>query len=335
MSIDELLDWFDANHVELARASCVVVVRHRPGCRRSTTSALGVARAVDARKSADWSLVPALRRLVGPHLTIRAGYAAGEVGGIAHLDIGPDDPIGRGRIPLGRPEPGVEVRLEPLDDDATSTQLLVARPRTFGYLGDPELTASRYITDEEGTRWWRSRDLVRVDDAGMYHHMGRADEMMKVKGAFVAPSRVDAVLQSIDGIGGSATMLHRTANDSVRIVAHVQVIDDTLTPERVEAQLRERLPPDLVPAILMRHDELPRTQRMKTRPPGSRERAARALAVVAAAAAQDRVRVVVSRRSAPHHRARGPGPRRRPLRSRTGLPRCARARRGARRRRLR
>jgi thioesterase domain-containing protein len=160
-------------------------------------------------------------------------------------------------------EPGVEVRLEPLADDPSTTQLLVARPHTLGYLGDPELTACRYLTDEDGTRWWRSADVVRVDHSGTYHHLGRADEMVKVKGAFVAPSRVEEALQSIDGIGDAAAVLHRTANDSVRVVAHVQVVDDTLTPERVDAQLRERLPLELVPAVVMRHDELPRTERMK------------------------------------------------------------------------
>jgi acyl-CoA synthetase (AMP-forming)/AMP-acid ligase II/thioesterase domain-containing protein len=262
MSIDEVLDLFGVHHVDvvaLPASFAYSIARVADG--RPRLPSVSLVRLMS--ESADWSLVPALRRLVGPHLTIRPGYAAGEVGGIANFDIQPNDAVGKGRIPLGRLLPDVEVRLEPIEDDLSMTQLLVARPRTVGYLSDPELTAQRYITDDQGTRWWRSRDLVRIDDVGMLHHLGRADEMMKVRGAFVAPSRVDAALESIDGIGASATMLHRTANDSLRVVSHVQVIDDALTPERVVLELRERLPHDLVPAILVRHDELPRTQRMK------------------------------------------------------------------------
>ena len=262
MSIDDLLDWFDARHVDsvwFAPSLSHAIVRVADGRPRLPSVSLFRSNS----EVAHWSLVAPLRRLVGPHLTIRAGYAASEVGAIAHVDIGPDDPIGEGRIPLGRLEPGVEVRLEPLGDDSATTQLLVARPRAFGYLGDPDLTAIRYFTDEDGTRWWRSADVVRVDDVGMYHHLGHADEMVKVKGTFVAPSRVEQVLESIDGIGAAAAMLHYAADNSVRVVAHVQVVDDTLTPEHVDAQVREQLPPELVPAILMRHDELPRTQRMK------------------------------------------------------------------------
>jgi acyl-coenzyme A synthetase/AMP-(fatty) acid ligase/thioesterase domain-containing protein len=262
MSIDDLLDWFDANQVDsVAFTPMLLHAIVRVGDGRPRLPSVSLFRLIS--EAAHWSLVAPLRRLVGPHLTIRAGYAASEVGPIAHFDIGPDDPIGEGRIPVGHMEPGVEVRLEPLADDPSTTQLVVARPHTLGYLADPELTAYRYVTDEDGTRWWRSADIMRVDNVGTYHHLGRADEMAKVKGAFVAPSRVEEALQSIDGIGAAATTLHRAANDSVRVVARVQVVDDTLTPERVDAQLRERLPPELVPAILVRHEELPRTQRMK------------------------------------------------------------------------
>ena len=262
MSIDDLLHWLDAQHVNsvyFAPSLSHAIIRFADGSPRLPSVSLVRSNS----EGAHWSLVAPLRRLVGAHLTIRASYAASEVGPIAQFDIGPDDPIGAGRIPLGRLDPGVEVRLAPLSDDPSTTELLVARPHTFGYLSDPELTATRYLTDEEGTRWWRSADIVRVDDVGIYHHLGRADEMVKVKGSFVAPSRVEQALQSIDGIGDAAALLHRGDDDVVRVVAHVQVVDDTLTPEHVDAQLRERLPSDLVPAILVRHDELPRTQRMK------------------------------------------------------------------------
>jgi len=262
MSIDDILDWFDRNQIDsisLAATLSHAIIRVADGrVRLPSVSSLRA-----NSEATDWSLVEPLRRLIGPHLTIRTGLSATEVGQVARLEIGPDDPIGEGRIPVGRLVPGVEVRLEPLEGDPSTTQLVIARPRTIGYLGDPELTASRYFTDDDGTRWWRSHDVARVDDSGVYHHLGRADEMVRVNGAFLAPSRVEAALQNIEGIGAAAVVLHTTANDSVRVVAHVEVVDDTLTPERVDALLRERLPRDLVPAMLVRHDELPRTPRTK------------------------------------------------------------------------
>ena len=118
-------------------------------------------------EASDWALVAPLRRLIGPHVTIRAGYATSEAGRLARFEIRPGDPIGTGRIPLGRLEPGVEVRLEKLDDDPTLTQLMAANPRALEYLGDPELTARRFVTDEQGTRWWKSGDVGDRGDVGL------------------------------------------------------------------------------------------------------------------------------------------------------------------------
>ena len=129
----------------------------------------------------------------------------------------------------------------------------------------------------------RADDIVRVDEDGIYHHLGRADEMVKVKGIFVAPSRVEEALQSIDGIGDAAAMLHRTANDSF---ASSPTCRSSTTRSRRSVSTPncgERLPPELVPAVVVRHDELPRTERMKLDRSALEAAAARAMAVVAAA----------------------------------------------------
>ena len=134
MSIDDLLDWLDANQVDavsFAPTLSHAIVRVFDG--RPRLPSVSLLRSTS--EAANWSLVAPLRRLVGPHLTIRAGYAASEGGLIAHFDIGPDDPIGEGRIPLGRLEAGVEVRLEPLADDPSTTRLVVGAAADVGVPG--------------------------------------------------------------------------------------------------------------------------------------------------------------------------------------------------------
>jgi thioesterase domain-containing protein len=150
-----------------------------------------------------------------------------------------------------------------LDDDPSMTQLLVAHPRSLGYFDDPELTASRYVNDEDGVRWWKSGDIVAVDAAGVYHHHGRADELVKIRGMFVAPSRLEQELRTINGIGAAAVIATPTPTGKLQLIAHVQVDDDGLTPEDVNARLRRSLPRHLIPAIVVRHDELPSTDRHK------------------------------------------------------------------------
>jgi len=262
MSVDELLDFFAAQRVSSLgfppslTATILRVADGRPRLPSVSLFRLGM-------EASDWSLVAPLRRLIGPHVTIRTSYSTTEAGVITQLVIGPGDPIGTGPMPIGRLQPGVEVRLEPLDDDASVMQLLVAHPKSLGYLGDPELTAQRFVTDDAGVQWWKSGDVVDVDDAGVYHHHGRVDELVKVHGMFVAPSRLAQELSAISGIGAAAAIPTTTVSGNVVLVGHVQVIDDAVTPEHVLTVLRGRLPRHLMPAILVRHDDLPRGERLK------------------------------------------------------------------------
>ena len=232
MSVDDLLDWLHEQQVDAAGfppSLTTAVLRVADGRPRLPT----VSRFSSGAEASDWALVAPLRRLIGPHVVIRTSYATSEGGSIARFEIGPDDPIGTGRIPMGRLEPGVEVRLEALEDDPSLTQLLSANPRSLGYLGDPELTARRFVTDEHGVRWWKSGDVVTVDDDGLYHHHGRVDELVKIRGVFVAPSRAEEALRTIDGIGAAAVLPMTMASGNTLLVAHVQVDNDALRPEHV------------------------------------------------------------------------------------------------------
>jgi len=262
MSVDELLDWLDAQHVDSVSfppSLSTAVLRAADGRPRLPSVSLFRSGA----EASDWALVAPLRALIGPHVTIRAGYATSEAGVLTRFEIGPDDPIGTGCIPMGWLEPGVEVRLDPLEDDPSLMQLVAANPRALGYLGDPELTARRFATDEQGVRWWSSGDIVDVDADGVYYHRGRADELVKIHGVFVAPSRLEEELRTIDGISAAAVIATDTSSGHTLLVAHVQVDNHALKPERVEMLLRTRLPRHLMPAILVRHDVLPRTDRAK------------------------------------------------------------------------
>ena len=48
--------------------------------------------------------------------------------------------------------------------------------------------------------FYRTGDLGRVDEDGYLWYGGRLDDMVKVKGATVYPSEVEAALRSVDGV---------------------------------------------------------------------------------------------------------------------------------------
>ena len=83
------------------------------------------------------------------------------------------------------------------------------------------------------------------------------------RGQRIEPREAEDALAAIHGIGAARVLVHHTPTGKRRLIGHVRVDDDRLTPQAVRAQLTSRLPAHLVPAILVRHDELPSTERGK------------------------------------------------------------------------
>lgn len=214
-------------------------------------------------EASTWDLVEAARRIAAPDLVVTTGYGATEIGRSFNFRVSPGDPVGTGRIPIGRPRDPDGVRLEPVDGDPAVTQLVVRTRDSLGYLDDDTLNAARYRTDEHGGLWWSSGDIAIVDDGGTFHHRGRIDDMVKINGLLVEPAETERALASIPGIRGAAVLPEQRSSGKWRLVAHVCVDDPLLTPEAVRAHLLDTLPAHLVPSFLVRHDNLPFNSRNK------------------------------------------------------------------------
>lgn len=116
----------------------------------------------------------------------------------------------------GVPLAGVRVRVADADTDATAGPGSGLAPGSApgtgvvelsgpmlaeGYVGDPDATAAAFRTDPDGTRWFRTSDLGRLDD-GRLTILGRADDVILTGGVNVAPAAVeDAIAEHLAGLG--------------------------------------------------------------------------------------------------------------------------------------
>ncbi|MEI7546574.1 MAG: amino acid adenylation domain-containing protein, partial [Actinomycetota bacterium] len=86
----------------------------------------------------------------------------------------------------------------------------------LGYLGDPELTAQRFITDHlhpgSGGRLYRTGDLVRRSADGLIEFTGRADRQVKVRGYRVQPEDVEAALMAHAAVTAAVVEAGRDAD---------------------------------------------------------------------------------------------------------------------------
>ncbi|MFC7643973.1 hypothetical protein ACFQX6_26890 [Streptosporangium lutulentum] len=125
----------------------------------------------------------------------------------------------------------------------------------LGYWRDPERTAERFTTDDDGRRVYRTGDLGRELPDGTLVCLGRRDRQIKVRGFRVEPAEVEAHLAGQPGVARAVVTL---AGD--RLVAHVQPsAAAVLDPAAMRRTAAEVLPDHLVPAAIVVLDALPLT----------------------------------------------------------------------------
>jgi acyl-coenzyme A synthetase/AMP-(fatty) acid ligase/thioesterase domain-containing protein/acyl carrier protein len=259
----ELGEWLDARgfvHLNLVPSLGRTLAHVWPAGRRMEA----VRRISTVGEPLFWEDVEPLRRLAAPGAEIDALYGSSEAAMIMRYRIGPDHPVLQGQVPLGVACDGREIRLEPVADQPdAATEIVLYGGRMFdGYWNDPELTAER-LRIENGVKVYRTGDLAVLREDGIYESRGRVDDLVKIRGFLVEPAETERALRAVPGVR-DASVLSQPSEAGHRLVAHVALDDGAdLGATEVRRRLRESLPPHLVPAVLVRHDRLPLTERGK------------------------------------------------------------------------
>lgn len=129
-----------------------------------------------------------------------------------------------------------------------------------GYLGQPGLTASRFVADpwSRGQRLYRTGDLVRRRPDGALQFRGRTDDQVKVRGFRVEPGEIEAVLASHPAVT-RAVVIGRDDRPGGRYLAGyvVPATGTAADPEELRAHVAAVLPEYLVPAVVTVLDRVP------------------------------------------------------------------------------
>jgi benzoate-CoA ligase len=126
-----------------------------------------------------------------------------------------------------------------------------------GYWHKPELTARA-----RSGEWVITGDKFLCGPDGYFHYCGRADDMMKVAGMWVAPGEVENVLLGHPSVAEAAVVGKRDAG-LMRPIAYVVLRPGTEPssglPEQLQGFVRQRLPSYKVPQEIHFVAELPKT----------------------------------------------------------------------------
>jgi len=135
-----------------------------------------------------------------------------------------------------------------------------------GYLGDPGLTAERFVADPfgpPGRRLYRSGDRGWVDEDGQVRFLGRADDQVKVRGHRIEPAEVEAAIRGVDGVRDALVLVRDDPRARRVLVAYIVPSSEGLSIDEVRTALAARLPNPMLPGAYVLLDDWPRTSHGK------------------------------------------------------------------------
>jgi amino acid adenylation domain-containing protein len=184
-------------------------------------------------------------------------------------------------VPIGRACEGEELlvldeELRPAPDGESGELCIAGAGLSPGYWRDPERTEQAFRPDprpgHEGERVYRTGDLGRRDESGLFHFLGRADSQIKSRGYRIELGEIESALGGIEGLHECAVVgVDGEGFEGVAICA-AYVAEDDLEPPRLRRALAELLPSYMLPARWLALEELPKNLNGKVDRPALRER---------------------------------------------------------------
>ncbi|WP_312672612.1 long-chain-fatty-acid--CoA ligase [Microbacterium sp.] len=172
------------------------------------------------------------------------------------------NPVADNRVPgtVGLPLPGTECRVvdpeNPTEDvpAGSAGELVVRGPQVFsGYYGKPEETEAVFVDG-----WYRTGDIVTIDDAGFVRIVDRIKELIITGGFNVAPTEVENALRQHPSVADAAVVGLPSEHSGEEVVAAI-VVDPgaDVDVEAIREYARSILTPYKVPRRVFIVEELP------------------------------------------------------------------------------
>ncbi|WP_257325456.1 amino acid adenylation domain-containing protein [Pseudoalteromonas rhizosphaerae] len=131
-----------------------------------------------------------------------------------------------------------------------------------GYIDLADETATRFITllTEDGPkRAYRTGDIGYIDCNNTLFCLGRNDHQVKVRGFRIELQEIEKQLQQLANLGKVCVVVHLMPNGSQKLIAYCATHNAELNSEELLYQLRNILPPYMVPDFIVSLDNLPLT----------------------------------------------------------------------------
>ncbi|MER8766221.1 AMP-binding protein [Mesorhizobium sp. M0323] len=207
-----------------------------------------------------WTDIALLRKAVSDTCLIQIGYSSTETTG-SQWFLPRDWPEHGDSVPVGWLLPGITFaivdeagrRVQP----GRSGELLIRSPYVLlGHWEDGAVVPATSDPHDPGLRIFATGDLVRLDDQGLLHIVGRNGRQVKINGRRVEPAELERVLRCAPSVADAVAIV-TAANELVAFAIPRRSAEATFSDE-LRQLVRTNLPPPLRPLRLHTIAEIPR-----------------------------------------------------------------------------
>ncbi len=138
---------------------------------------------------------------------IRLGFSSTETQAVSSTIFPVDYDFGQADLPSGRPHDDLRVYIwdekgRPLPPGEEGEIVVYGDALARGYVNNPELTHAHFIPDPANPPWqfFKTGDLGKLLPDGQLVHLGRMDNMVKIKGVRIELDAIEDLMLSYPGI---------------------------------------------------------------------------------------------------------------------------------------
>ncbi|MDG2080614.1 MAG: amino acid adenylation domain-containing protein [Bacteroidales bacterium] len=131
-----------------------------------------------------------------------------------------------------------------------------------GYYNNETLN-KKHFTEINGNRYYRTGDIVKLEENNNYTFLGRKDRQVKVNGVRIELGEIESVLNSIEGVRESLVMVNLTGGYDNRLFAFLLTNTEHKSNYYLDI-LKDIIPPQLIPAFIFTLPKFPKLRNGKT-----------------------------------------------------------------------
>jgi len=198
---------------------------------------------------------------------IRLGFASTETQAVSTTMYPVDYNFEQESLPCGKPFDDLKVYIWDEHGNALPVGeegeiVVYGDALSRGYINNPELTRERFLPDPDRAGWqyFKTADLGKILPDGQLMHLGRLDNMVKIKGVRIELESIESHLLTYPGIIQAASKAFEDRKGNKKLVSYFVAEKGIEAPiSDLRKHLAERLPLHMLPHYLMGLGEIPLT----------------------------------------------------------------------------